>query len=722
MSDQNTNEIKYVAPNPSYQINNNTITTKQYRSKSFSSSQKRSSTNKSNHVYYESLYLKKCPIVKSTYIINEKIPQKKYQHNYSSNLAPYERLQCNEEYIIGNQLNRRNRSVSNGYILENTRYDDKKDLKYNSNNDIILCNCCEIPKNFQDNSLPEQFEKKNDNLIENKFKFNMNIPQSITQFSQIQNSNVELSQKTEEKTIILLPGQTVEMKNISETIDDPIEEVIQYTNGKTSIIIKQTKITKVVENFPIEVVEKNNPNGQKLPAIKQIITYYYKTVINNKDTVFKKGNENLIINNTNDNNDNANNNVNNYLNNEDNNNKELVGNNNEFLNDEYMNKFFDETKGDNATLEERNKRMEYFKYLYRHICNCENNEEKYENLDKISSRLISLDEKEKNIILNVLCNLEPKNEKLYTKLTELIKSEGNNEENNININKKNNGETNKNNNLNDESNDNKCDNNNENNDNKCNNSNENYDNTCNNNNNNKNDDNKNNNNNENNDNKNNNNNENNDNKNNNNTENNDSKNNNNNENKFNKCNNNNENDDNKCNNNNENNDNNKVKKQEKTVLNDETESSMKKKNSKNNLKKTNSKKKYDINFSYRYGNTRKVQNNKNELMRKKENLSKKVNTTFTYHSDAYKKINGKIGNLSQRTLKTEQNMNSEIQKKENENNNIIKIERNHKQKTKSGLEKNSKKLETKELVKKNTSGIPKYDKKKNTKNPFGPSS
>ena len=434
----NTNETKYIVSNPSYQITDNNIIRQKLKTNNFYSSERKFNSNTFNQVYYESPYIKKCSILKPTFINDENTPQKYYQNTYSSNYDSYEKFQHNEEYNTRSQ-NKRNYSINPGerYIMEDI--ENRKNIQNNPNRNlqislenISLCTCGKTRNenqiNYRNNS--EQLEKKYDNLVINTI--NDNIPQSITQFSQIQNSNVELSQETEEKTIILLPGQTVEPKNISEIIDDPIEEIIQYPDGTTSVILKQTKITKVVENFPIEVVEKNNYNGQKLPAIKQKITYYYKTVINNKDSAFNKENENLI-NNNNTNNNNINTNINNDKNNNNDNidtnvnndnnkdnNKEL--NSNEFLDDELMNKFLNEIQEDKATEEQKNKRIEYFKFLYSHICTCGKSEGHFENLDKISSHLINIDEKEKNKILDIIFNLEPKNEKLYKKLTELIKS------------------------------------------------------------------------------------------------------------------------------------------------------------------------------------------------------------------------------------------------------------------------------------------------------------
>ena len=216
-----------------------------------------------------------------------------------------------------------------------------------------------------------------DHHFQKRYKKVKNITEKKNKEEKQQNSNIELSQKTEEKITILLPGQTVEPKNVSEIIEDPIEEVIQYPDGTTNTIIKQTKITKIVENFPIEVTEKNNLNGKKLSAVKQVITYYYKTVHSEKEDVFDTKNDSKKKENK----------------------------------DDKIN--YDEKEKD------KQKNIDYYKYLYKNS-SCDKGEF-YENLVILSNHLSLMKENDRKRILNELNNMEPKNEQLYEKLLELLK-------------------------------------------------------------------------------------------------------------------------------------------------------------------------------------------------------------------------------------------------------------------------------------------------------------
>ena len=97
-------------------------------------------------------------------------------------------------------------------------------------------------------------------------------------------SNVSILLKNEEKTLVLIPGQSIEPKTVCETLTHPVEEVIQNPNGSTTSFIKQTKITTTTENVPINDNKgKSQEGAAELPMIKQYITYEYKTVTNIND-------------------------------------------------------------------------------------------------------------------------------------------------------------------------------------------------------------------------------------------------------------------------------------------------------------------------------------------------------------------------------------------------------------------------------------------------------
>ena len=52
---------------------------------------------------------------------------------------------------------------------------------------------------------------------------------------------MERLSKKEEKAIIILSGQTLEPRSITETFENPIIEVIQNEDGTSQSIIKQKK-------------------------------------------------------------------------------------------------------------------------------------------------------------------------------------------------------------------------------------------------------------------------------------------------------------------------------------------------------------------------------------------------------------------------------------------------------------------------------------------------
>ena len=105
----------------------------------------------------------------------------------------------------------------------------------------------------------------------------------------IKDENGEIVKRKEEKTIIILPGQTIEPKAIIETFEKPTVEVIQNEDGTSQSILRQTKIITNVENIPINNPKSSSKKGEgDLQLFKQIITHEYKTVSANKDDTDKK--------------------------------------------------------------------------------------------------------------------------------------------------------------------------------------------------------------------------------------------------------------------------------------------------------------------------------------------------------------------------------------------------------------------------------------------------
>ena len=151
-------------------------------------------------------------------------------------------------------------------INKNNVENEKQNLGISQENKLSKFSNQPIPQSLQNN--PYQGEMTHQN------KENMNYNEELNRLS-----NISVVKKHEEKTILLVPGQTLEPTNKSETLENPIEEIIQNPDGTTTSVIKQTKIITTTENVPIEDHKiKSIEGAPELPMIKQYITYEYKTV------------------------------------------------------------------------------------------------------------------------------------------------------------------------------------------------------------------------------------------------------------------------------------------------------------------------------------------------------------------------------------------------------------------------------------------------------------
>ena len=162
-----------------------------------------------------------------------------------------------DEYLYSIDINNKENKLSNSK--------EKQQLKENR---------------FSRKQYQNQINQSNLNNFQNNQNNIHNINQNINQ----DNQNVKIFNKTEEKTIVVLPGQTIEPKTINETFEKPIVETIENEDGTTSSIIKQTKITIISENVPIGNEKiKSIEGAPDLPIVKQYITYEYKTVSSPKE-------------------------------------------------------------------------------------------------------------------------------------------------------------------------------------------------------------------------------------------------------------------------------------------------------------------------------------------------------------------------------------------------------------------------------------------------------
>ena len=313
----------------------------------------------------------------------------------------------------------------------------------------------DIPQSLKSNQYQNEYD-----TYENNMKRNENEP--------LRESNVSVVKKQNEKTLLLVPGQTIEPKSIIETFENPVEEIIQNPDGTTTSLIKQTKIITTTENVPIEENKIKSLEGAPgLPMVKQYITYEYKTVttvkeneeqgldgpnqlssfnlMNQSSSPMKFGQKGINQQEDNYNsgnlNDQKNINSNSQFGNEKlgenadfNNNENKLDNENVksnftpdilpkgFKSEEEVENFLDKInqKGEDASPEEKEKRLKCIEDIFNNISKGGENTE--ENLQKLSKLLSNINGKERLEILAKLGKDFPKSEELFKKLTNLVQN------------------------------------------------------------------------------------------------------------------------------------------------------------------------------------------------------------------------------------------------------------------------------------------------------------
>ena len=217
------------------------------------------------------------------------------------------------------------KSLNNKQDMQKNIIKDYKNSNKPSNNVLKI----PIPKK-QDYRINKNKNSENEQKYQqvqndsNKYNTNKN-----TNFKEKQNKNqkIETSERKEERTLILVPGQTIEKKSVVENFENPTEEIIENPDGTFSSIIKQTKVTTVTENIPIEGKKiKTLEGAPELPMYKQQMTHYYKTITSVSQKSGQNNNINNSINTQNINSDNNNININNNIA-ISNNNKKIIMNN-----------------------------------------------------------------------------------------------------------------------------------------------------------------------------------------------------------------------------------------------------------------------------------------------------------------------------------------------------------------------------------------------------------
>ena len=204
--------------------------------------------------------------------VNNQISKSQYAQNMNVQ-NPVKNTNQNSKINQYSQFNNLplSKSQFNNYPKE-MQYQSPKNMNKNMNMNMNVQNS-NYQKEMQYKS-PQNMNKNMDmNIQNNKYQNQTQSPLSNRE------SNVSVVKKQEEKTIVIVPGHQIEPRNVSETFENPIEEIIENPDGTRTSLIKQTKIITTTESIPIEEHKiKAIEGAPELPMIKQKITYEYKTV------------------------------------------------------------------------------------------------------------------------------------------------------------------------------------------------------------------------------------------------------------------------------------------------------------------------------------------------------------------------------------------------------------------------------------------------------------
>ena len=192
-----------------------------------------------------------------------KSPNKLIQSKKSPSKVANKRIKDFQNNSILPSQNNEDININKNNFIQN---ENEPNLGISQDNKLSKFSNQTIPQSLQNNPYQREMSPQN--------KENMNYNEELNRFS-----NISVVKKHEEKTLLLVPGQTLESTNKSEILENPKEETIQNPDGTTTSIIKQTKIITTTENVPIEEHKiKSIEGAPELPMIKQYITYEYKTV------------------------------------------------------------------------------------------------------------------------------------------------------------------------------------------------------------------------------------------------------------------------------------------------------------------------------------------------------------------------------------------------------------------------------------------------------------
>ena len=215
---------------------------------------------------------------------NSNKKNQQYNRNNNSNISSNQKSitkKINNDNNNNNQTQNKVTGKNQNYLLSNKSVENnQKTPTKNKQENLTNKN---LYSNIQSSNPKEQKQQNNYNISPSNKP--INIPEE-----QNKNPKIQTSERKEERTIVLVPGQTIEKKNMVENFENPTEELVENPDGTLSSIIKQTKVTTITENIPIQSNKIKTVEGApELPMYKQHMTHIYKTVISVSPKTKKEG-------------------------------------------------------------------------------------------------------------------------------------------------------------------------------------------------------------------------------------------------------------------------------------------------------------------------------------------------------------------------------------------------------------------------------------------------
>ena len=215
---------------------------------------------------------------------NSNKKNQQYNRNNNSNISSNQKSttkKINNDNNNNNQTQNKVTGKNQNYLLSNKSVENNKKTPTKIKQENLTNK--KLYSNIQSSNPKEQKQQYTDNISPSNKPMNIHDEQNKT-------PKIQTSERKEERTIVLVPGQTIEKKNMVENFENPTEELIENPDGTLSSIIKQTKVTTITENIPIQSNKIKTVEGApELPMYKQHMTHIYKTVISVSPKTKKEG-------------------------------------------------------------------------------------------------------------------------------------------------------------------------------------------------------------------------------------------------------------------------------------------------------------------------------------------------------------------------------------------------------------------------------------------------